>query len=128
MTAVSNAALGALAGRFAAPFGLGGLAVVSTAAFSLALGYAVVSIAYHVENRVPFTQLLPEKSGPILAAAVLSVFLFLPAVCTAAVRSSALERPASAAILLLLTVILVFAWRHPIRRRVWRWVFSRVPA
>jgi len=127
-TAILNAALGVLAGRFAVPFGLGGLAVVSTAASSLALGYAIVLIAYHFENRVAFAQLLPEKSGPILAAAVLSVFVCLPAVCTASVHSSALERPASTAILLLLTLILVSAWRHPMRRRVWRWVFSRVPA
>lgn len=127
-TAILNAALGTLAGRFAAPFGRGGLAVVSTAAFSLALGYAALLIAYHIENRVAFTQLLPEKSGLVLAAAIFGVFVLLPAVCTASFRSASLERPASAAIFLLLTVILASAWRHPIRRRVWRWVFSRVPA
>jgi len=127
VTVVLNATCGFLAGRFASGFGLGAVAVVSTAAFALAIGYVSVLIAYHIESRVPFAQLLPEESGLILVTSVVSALVLLPAICSESARSSALERPATAVILLLLAAILISAWRHPMRRRVWRWVFSRVP-
>lgn len=60
-TAVLNAALG-----FAAGTVFGGTAVVAAAVFSLMAGYAIVLVSYHVENGVPFAQLLPRESAGIV--------------------------------------------------------------
>ena len=127
-TVILNAALGVLAGRFAAPHAVGGPAVVASAAFSLASGYAIVMFQYHRENRVPFARLIPEGSGMILAAAMLSALFILFALRSSAFASPTLARPATVATAILLVMILIAAWRHPMRKRVWRWVFNRVPA
>jgi O-antigen/teichoic acid export membrane protein len=82
-TAILNAGLGFLAG-----WRLGGPAVVVAAAFSLASGYAIVLVAYHLENRVPFAQLLPKESGGVLFTSFVGVLVFLPFFCAAPARSA----------------------------------------
>jgi O-antigen/teichoic acid export membrane protein len=122
-TAFLNAGLGFL-------FGLhfGGPAVVVASALSLATGYLTVLIAYHLENRVPFAQLMPKESGGILFASFIGVLFFLPFFSAAPVRA-AFSIPATAiAIAALIALVLIPMWLHPMRRRLLRLVFSRVPA
>lgn len=127
-TVILNATLGFLAGRIAAEFGIGAVAVASASAFSLALGYIIVLAAYHIERRVSFSQLLPEESRRILAASLASALILLPAVFARAPRMVVSEHVTTAWIALLLALILIPVWLHPMRRRVLHWVFSRVPA
>lgn len=122
-TAVLNAVLGFLWGRR-----FGGPAVVATAAFSLAIGYLIVLAAYHLDNRVPFSHLLPKESGGILATSSLGVLLVLPFLrATPAHANFSLLLKASA-VTVLIALILITMWIHPMRQRLLRWVFTRVPA
>ncbi len=122
-TAFLNAGLGFLFGwRF------GGPAVVVATAVSLASGYLIVLIAYHLENRVPFAQLLPGESGGVLLTSIIGALIFLPLFCAAPVRSALSLRPTAVAITALTALIVVPMWLHPMRRRLLRWVFTRVPA
>jgi O-antigen/teichoic acid export membrane protein len=123
MTALLNAGLGFLFGlRF------GGPAVVVAAAISLASGYLIVLIAYHLENRVPFAQLLPGESGGLFLTSLIGALIFLPLFCAARVRASFSLRLTTIAITALTVLILIPMWLHPMRRRLLRWVFSRVSA
>jgi O-antigen/teichoic acid export membrane protein len=123
VTAFLNAGLGFLFGwRF------GGPAVVFASAISLASGYLIVLVAYHLENRVPFSQLLPKESKGVLLTSIIGALIFLPFFCAAPVRA-AISLPVTAlAIAALIALIIVPMWLHPMRRRVLRLVFSRVPA
>jgi len=125
-TAVLNAALGFLAGRYAAPFGFGAVAIVSSMAVSLVVGYVIVVVAYHRESRTPFAQLLPGESTPILFASLACAALFLFGVA-ALIRSATSLRLVAFATFALLAAILIPMWRHPMRERVLRWAFTRVP-
>ncbi|MDR3721316.1 MAG: hypothetical protein P4L00_06925 [Candidatus Acidoferrales bacterium] len=122
-TAILNAGLGFLAG-----WRLGGPAVVAAAAFSLASGYAIVLVAYHLENRVPFAQLLPKESGGVLFTSFVGVLVFLPFFCATPARSAFSLRVMAGALAALSGLILIPMWVHPLRKRLVRWVFSRVPA
>ncbi len=126
-TAALNAGLGFFAGRYAVPHGFGAVAVVSSAALSLAVGYVMVVVAYHCESRMPFAQLLPLESTPILLASLTCAGLFLFAVA-ALIRSATPPRYLAVTTFALLAAILIPMWRHPMRERVLRWVFTRAPA
>lgn len=122
-TAVLNAGLGFLAGHLA-----GGFAVVGATAFSLATGYLVILVAYHREHRVSFRELLPNESGMILGPSVIGALLFLPFLCASPAHSLLSLRLTLGSLAALLLMAFIPMWRHPMRKRLVRWVFSRVPA
>ncbi len=122
-TAVLNAGLGFLYGwRF------GGSAVVVAAAFSLATGYLIVLAAYHLENRVPFSRLLPKESGGILFTSSLGVLIVLPLLRATPAHATFSLPITAGAVTALIASILITMWIHPMRQRLLRWVFTRVPA
>ncbi len=122
-TAVLNVALGWIAGlRF------GGAAIVTGSAFSLAVGYVLVVASYHLEHGVSFAVLLPAESGRILLASAAGVILFFLFLTPAAIHSFSTVRLGEASIAVIVTAILIPMWLHPLRRRLFRWVLSRVPA
>jgi O-antigen/teichoic acid export membrane protein len=122
-TAVLNAVLGFLAGSH-----LGGPAVVAAAAISLAAGYLIVLAAYHLENRAPFSQLLPRESGGIVFTSIVGALVFLPLFRAALAHASFSFRTAAGAIAALIALLFIPVWLHPMRKQLLRWVFSRVPA
>ena len=123
VTAILNATLGFAGGKY-----WGGTAVVAASVFSLAIGYVIVLIAYHLQNHVPFAQLLPKESLVIVFTSLLGTALFFSffSVSTGHLRISL---PLMAGTLAaLLTFIAIPVWIHPLRKRLFHWVFSRMPA
>jgi len=128
VTAILNACLGFFAGRYGAGMHAGGQAVVIASAFSLALGYVIVLVSYHLENRVPFNQLLPRESGGILFTSLAGISILFPLLARTAAHSPFSQRATAGAAATLITIIFISMWRHPMRKQLFRWVFSRVPA
>jgi O-antigen/teichoic acid export membrane protein len=120
-TATLNAALSFYAGMHR-----GGTAVVAASVFSLAFGYAIILVAYHLENRVSFGCLLPKHSAGILFTCLPGVMVLFPLFCRWPAHSALSLRTAAGAIAALAAMIAVPMWVHPMRKRVMRWVFSRV--
>jgi O-antigen/teichoic acid export membrane protein len=122
-TAVLNASLGFLAGRYG-----GGIAVVASSAISLALGYVVVLVAYHIENQVAFGQLLPRESRAILIASLAGALALIPLFGGNLWVSMPTFRVTGESVAALVGIIFIPAWLHPMRKRLFRWVASRVAA
>jgi O-antigen/teichoic acid export membrane protein len=120
VTAVLNAGLGFFAGFF-----FGGTAVVAAAAFSLVCGYVLVLVSYHMENRVPFRVLFPPESRGILLSSLAGALIFFPMLCSPRVRSAWHPQLKLAATAASLIVFITPMWRHPLRKRLLRWLFSR---
>lgn len=123
VTGILNPVLGYLAGR-----SLGGTAVVAVSVFSLAIGYAIVLIAYHIENRVDFRQLLPSDSANILVASILAVVIFLPYFCSGPAGTNGFRSATGFMVCLTITVVALPMWRHPMRKRLVGWISSHLPA
>lgn len=123
VTAILNLGLGFFAGRY-----FGATALVAASAFSLALGYVVVLVSYHIQNRVPFNQLLPKESFAIIVCSLAGALVFLPWLSHAPSRSPFSIRLVSEVMAALLTIIVFPMWAHPMRRRLINWVFSLLPA
>jgi polysaccharide biosynthesis/export protein len=128
VTAILNAVLGFFAGRYGASMPAGGQAVVIASAFSLALGYVVVLVSYHLENRVPFSQLLPRESGGILFISLAGILILFPLLARTAAHSLSSQRATGGAAATLIATIAISMWCHPMRKQLFRWVFPRVPA
>jgi O-antigen/teichoic acid export membrane protein len=122
-TVILNAILGFFAGMY-----WGGTAVVAAAAISLALGYIVVLVSYHVENRVAFSQLLPRESRAILVASLAGAIVLIPLFCTNPWVSVPTHRVIRENVAALVVIILIPMWVHPMRKRLVRWVSWRVAA
>jgi len=106
---------------------LGGTGVVLASVISLALGYVLVVISFHLENRMPFRVLLPRESSSLIVSGVFSVgsfFFFFrnPHISPFSIRAT------SGLLATILFLIAIPAWSHPLRRRLLRWVSSRLPA
>jgi hypothetical protein len=127
-TAILNAGLGFFAGMHGARLGEGGPAVVAASALSLAGGYIVVAVWYHLENHVSFGQLLPKESGAILVTSLAGALIFLPLFCSSPARSAGSLPVTVGTVAALVIMILVPMWFHPMRKQLFRWVFSRVAA
>jgi O-antigen/teichoic acid export membrane protein len=123
VTGILNPALGYLAGK-----SLGGIAVVAVSVFSLAVGYAIVLVAYHIENRVSFRHLLPSDSANILGASVLAVVVFLPYFCSGHAGTNGFRSVTGFMVMLTLMVMALPMWRHPMRKRLAGWIASHMPA
>lgn len=119
-TALLNAALGFFAGKHG-----GGSAVVVAYAFSLAAGYAAVVVAYHLENRVPFAQLLPKESVGIALSSLIGAAIFLPFFSAPTDHSRLSLRVASGVVAAAFGMVLVPMWLHPLRKRLTNWVLAR---
>jgi hypothetical protein len=115
--------LGFLAGKY-----FGGTAVVAASVISLAFGYVVIVVAYHIHDGVEFSQLLPKESIAIVLSSLAGVLIFLPFLSNASAKSLFSARPMSGSFLALFTMIFLPTWFHPMRKRVTRWVFSLWPA
>ncbi len=75
--AMLNAGLGFMAGtRF------GGIGVVAATALSQAVGYLILLVAYHLENRVTFRELLPGESRAVVLASLIGAAGLLPVFCS----------------------------------------------
>ena len=122
-TALLNPILGFIAGKY-----FGGEAVVAASVFSLIVGYAIVLVSYHFENRVSFDQLLPRDSIGILVCSLAGALIFLPYFSRTRMQSLFSLRLASIGTLALLTIVVIPMWVHPMRKRLIHWVFSRLPA
>ncbi len=118
ITAALNGGLDFLAGRY-----FGGTAVVAASAFSLACGYILIVVAYHLDNRVPFSVLLPSESRGLLISSAVCAAICLPLVVSLRVHSASSMQTAVAVVPLVL--LLVPVWRHPLRKRLLRWAFSQ---
>jgi O-antigen/teichoic acid export membrane protein len=121
VTAILNAALGYFGGKH-----WGGTAVVAASVFSLAFGYMIVLASYHLENHVPFAQLLPKESSGIVIASLVGALIFLPFFSHS--KNWSLLSPPVVALAVLLAMIAIPMWVHPLRKRLLHWVFSRVAA
>jgi O-antigen/teichoic acid export membrane protein len=119
-TAVLNAGLGFLAGKY-----FGGGAVVAASAFSLALGYVLILAAYHLENREPFSLLLPTESRGLLVSSTICAAIFVPVVVSLRVHSARSLQLVVAIAAVSLVTLLIAVWRHPLRKRLLRWAFSQ---
>jgi O-antigen/teichoic acid export membrane protein len=122
-TGILNASAGFALGRQ-----FGGMAVVAVSASTLALGYIIILVSYHVQNRVPFTVLAPKESISVVLSSAAGVLIFLPAFCSASIlnaHSAPLPAMASAA---LLAMIGIPMWIHPLRVRLMNWALARLPA
>jgi O-antigen/teichoic acid export membrane protein len=120
-TAVLNAILGSVAGRY-----VGGVAVAGACAFSLACGYCIIVVAYHLQNHAPFAQLFPRESAAILVTSIAGAFIFLPFFRDLTAHSLFSAHVAAAIIAVLAVIVLIPMWTHPMRKRVLQLVFSRV--
>ena len=122
LTAALNLVAGYTAGEH-----WGGMAVVIVSVCSLMLGYLIVAIAYHIENRVPYGELLPRESMGIVLSSLVGVLLFLPLLQSAFVSAIIFVHVATT-LAALAILIAIPIWFHPMRKRLVRWVFARVPA
>jgi hypothetical protein len=102
--------------------------VVAVSALSLILGYAIVLGAYHLENRVPLRQLAPRDGGWIVLASVAGLLIFLPYFRRTDTHALVSVRMAGGLLAALLMIVILPMWVHPMRKRLWTWVFSRLPA
>ena len=122
LTAVLNLAIGFMAGKL-----WGGTAVVVVSVCSLMLGYFIVTISYHIENRVPYRELLPKESVGIVFSSICGVLIFLP-LLQSSVEPAIIYVRAAITIATLGVVIFVPMWSHPLRKRLVRWLFARAAA
>ncbi len=123
ITAILNAILGSLAGHF-----IGGVAVAGACAFSLACGYCIIVVAYHLHNHVPFIELLPRESLTIVVTSVAGAMIFLPFFRGLPVHSLFSADATATMAVALTTIVLIPMWTHPMRKRVLQLVFSRMSA
>lgn len=123
VTAILNAGLGFLAG-----LRWGGTAVVGASVLSLAVGYTIVLAAYHLENRVSFTQLLPKESLGIVFTSLVGALIFFPFFSLSRERNQLSFAATAVTLGAFVITIAVPMWMHPLRKRLFHWVFSRVMA
>ncbi len=121
-TAVLNAVGGFFAGYF-----LGGTAVVLASGFALAAGYIFILATHHRQNHMPLTVLVPSESRMLLVCSFACAAALVPALLFRDFRS----RLSVSSVLLLVTAsplfLLIPLWRHPVRRRLFRWAASHSP-
>jgi O-antigen/teichoic acid export membrane protein len=123
ITAILNLTLGFVSGRY-----VGGTAVVAASVVSLILGYVVVVVSYHVDNRVSFRQLLPKESIGIVVSSVAGALIFMPFFSSLHVQALLSFRVAIEIAAALIVIVVVPMWIHPMRRRLLNWALSRSPA
>ncbi|MEO0230927.1 MAG: oligosaccharide flippase family protein [candidate division WOR-3 bacterium] len=112
-----NAGLGFLFG-----FLFNGIGVVTAWVLSLSLGSSLVYISYHLKNKIPLKELIPESSRAIFFICVSCVvlsFLFLQKLNICSLKVTIFSN--ILAILLFCIVILIPLYLHPLRRQLIGW-------
>jgi len=123
VTAILNLSLGFLCGKY-----FGSIAVVAVSACSLVLGYVLIVVSYHRENREPFGVLLPRETGGVLLSSLAGASLLL-LLLDASVSHSRVPLTVVCGIsVALILTISIFMWAHPLRRRLLNWILARLPA
>lgn len=122
VTAILNASLGIIAGKFA-----GGTAIVAAAVVSLITGYLIILVAYHRKAHETLGLLLPRESRTILALSAGGTLILLPLLYYTAGQSSIPSLRLAAATTVLAMVIALPMWAHPIRRRLFHWLMAAIP-
>jgi O-antigen/teichoic acid export membrane protein len=122
VTAVLNLAFGYSAGRH-----VGGAAIVAASAMSLALGYAIVLVAYLVENRIAFRTLLPGNSVGTVCASISGLIGVLLYFWAKNLRVTISFGNACLILFVLSTMILLSMWLHPMRKQLIAWIWARLP-
>ncbi len=122
-TGILNAAVGFVLG-----WKFGGTAVVAVSAATMAFGYVIILVSYHVHNREPLAVLAPKESTSIVLSSAAGILIFLPAFCSASTLSALSAQRAIVLSLALLAVIGIPMWMHPLRRRLLNWAHARLPA
>ncbi|HEX4074562.1 MAG TPA: lipopolysaccharide biosynthesis protein [Candidatus Acidoferrales bacterium] len=122
VAATLNAVLGLGAG-----VRLGGIGVVTATAVSQATGYTIVLVAYHLENRISFRQLLPGESRYVVLASLIGAVALLPVFCLASTSSRLSVGAAEGALAVLMFTIMILMWRHPMRKQLFRWLYNQAP-
>ncbi len=121
--ATLNAGLGFLGGaRF------GGIGVVAATAASQAVGYSIVLVAYHLENRVTFRELLPGESRAVVLASLIGAAGLLPVFCSSYARARFSLGIAETGLGILIITVAILMWRHPMRKQLMRWLYQQAPA
>ena len=118
-TAILNTGLGFMIGsRF------GATAVVAVSAASLAAGYILILATHHLQNNLPFGILLPKESRWIIFSGAASILIFLTALRPLFLLNAHTFQGLSVALLVLLALLGVPMWLHPLRKRLVNWAFS----
>jgi O-antigen/teichoic acid export membrane protein len=120
LTACLNLGLGLLAGSYA-----GATAIVAASVCSLAIGYGIILVAYHVQNHAPFSQLLPANGSGLSIACFSAVALSLSASSFLAGKELPFRATASNCCVCA-GIIIGAAWFHPLRKQLVHWVMSQV--
>jgi len=123
LTATLNASFGFIAGRYASP-----AYIVAASAFSLAAGYVIILVSCHRRWRTRLSELLPESSAPAVC-----IFWIGSLIVIGFVRASVATAASPLSLHALFEVTAIFyaaaavtLWRHPLRKRLQRWAFSRM--
>jgi O-antigen/teichoic acid export membrane protein len=97
-----------------------GIGVVVAWAISLALGSSIISVSYHVKDKIPLTELLPQASRVIIAVCLFGI---LSALLINLKFNHILDtKLINSVIVLLFSVIICFPlWLHPMRKRLVAW-------
>jgi O-antigen/teichoic acid export membrane protein len=122
-TGILNSGAGFVLGRQ-----FGGTAVVAVSASALALGYIIILVSYHVQNRASFAVLAPQESAWIVVSSGAGVLIFLPAFCAASIWNAHSAQLPAVVSVALLAMIGIPMWIHPLRRRLMNWALARLPA
>ena len=113
--ALLNPALGFLLGILS-----DGIGVVVAWVFSRALGSGIICLSYHIEHKIPLTELLPRASRVIIVVCLFGI----PSAFLISQKFNHLFNTAllNTVMILLFSVILWFPlWLHPMRKRLMGW-------
>jgi O-antigen/teichoic acid export membrane protein len=118
VTAILNAGIGFVIGsRF------GATAVVAVSAASLAVGYILILATHHLQNNLSFSILLPKESRWIIFSGAATILIFLTALRPLFSLNAHTFQGLSVALLVLLALLGVPMWLHPLRKRLLNWAF-----
>jgi len=109
--AILNAGLGFLLGVF-----FDGIGVVIAWVISLTLGSSVICISYHLLNKIPLRDLLPQASKKILIVCSISILVFFIIHKFNYIFNTIILN--IVIVLLFLTVLFIPLWHHPIRKHL----------
>lgn len=96
---------------------LGGVGVVLGYAIALSVGSALVALEFHLSESIPFRELLPANSAPLLLASGIGV---LSATVIFGLHGSTADHLAvsTTAMVVCLVPIAFACWRHPMKKEI----------
>jgi O-antigen/teichoic acid export membrane protein len=110
-------------------FGLGGTyggkGVVVAWVFSLIAGSFIIPFSYHLKYEIPLTELLPKEHLNMFLACIISILVSV-SIYRYLSNKANLFLIASTLMAMLLTIVGVSAWFHPLRKRLAAYVASEL--